>query len=174
MCARVRPRARARMCRPQLQFSNCFSCPYLFIVPRGCAGTGLGLSIAASAFSCPYLDCRIAGTGLGLSIARDLALAHGGDISVTSQARPSRQAQLRMPLARLRLTRRRHACGVGWFPGRRVPGRDVPGRDVWFGGWARRCVLHRYRLHGDTPVISLAWRHPCDSACSATALWLGL
>ena len=156
MCARVRPRARARMCRQQLQFLNCFSCPYLFIVPRGFAGTGLGLSIAATAFSCPY---RRHGAGAehrqgprpgprrrhirhvpGTSVSAGAAANAAGTIAADAQT----------------------PCVRGWLvsgPASSGPGCSGPGCLVrWLG--PKVCPS----------PISFARRHPCDFACVATPL----
>lgn len=65
-------------------------------------GSGMNSEQIARAFD-PYYTTRVKGTGLGLPIARQIAIAHGGDVSIRSTPGVGTTVEVCLP-ARLRLS----------------------------------------------------------------------
>lgn len=62
-------------------------------------GTPIPAAVAARIFE-PFFTTKARGTGLGLSIARNIARAHGGDLSISSNHPDNISFCLRLPAAR--------------------------------------------------------------------------
>ena len=60
-------------------------------------GQGISPELLPRVFD-PFVSSRPEGTGLGLAIARQIAMAHGGELHLTSEVGIGTIARLRLPL----------------------------------------------------------------------------
>ena len=61
-------------------------------------GHGIPAALLGRVFD-PFVSTKPEGTGLGLAIARQIAIAHGGDLRIASEEEVGSTVTLRLPLA---------------------------------------------------------------------------
>ena len=62
------------------------------------SGHGIPAALLGRVFD-PFVSTKPEGTGLGLAIARQIAIAHGGELSMESESGAGATARLRLPRA---------------------------------------------------------------------------